>query len=134
MQANDVRALRQCAVPTAAVGVVCAVIGILADGAKGGIGALLALAMVTVFFAIDYYVFARVGKDFPMALMPVALGTYLVKIIVLAVLSASFRDTTAFNGRVFGFTAIVCILVWSACQVRVWVKTKAFYVDPVGKL
>jgi ATP synthase protein I len=65
MQAEDVRALRQSAVPTAA--------GRLRRdrgrrrrfGIKGALGALLALAVVTAFFAISHVVVGRVAKNNP---------------------------------------------------------------------
>ena len=45
MQAEDVRALRQSAVPTAVAGLVCMGIGAAVAGGKGALGALLALAV-----------------------------------------------------------------------------------------
>ncbi len=133
MQADDVRALRQSAVPTAAVGVLCAVVAGIAAGGKGVLGAALALAMVTLFFLISTVVVGRAARVSPQTMMVTALGTYLVKILILAVVTAQFRDTTLFNGRAFGFTAIACVLCWSGTQVRSWMKAKTFYVEP-GKL
>jgi ATP synthase protein I len=130
MQADDVRALRQSAVPTAAVGVLCAIVGSLVGGEKGALGAVLALAMVTVFFAISSYVVGRAARVSPQSMMIVALSTYMVKILALAVITAQFRDTTLFNGRVFGFTAIVCVLTWCGTQVRALVNSKILYVEP----
>ena len=130
MQADDVRALRRSAVPTAAVGVVCAVVAGVAAGGKGVLGAALALLMVTVFFAIDFVVLGRAARKNPQTLMGVALGSYLIKFLTLAVLSATFKDTTLFNGKAFGFTAIVLVLCWSATQVYTWMKAKTFYVEP----
>ena len=40
--------------------------------------------------------------------------TYLVKIVLLAVVVSSLSGTTAFSTRTLGFVAIGCILVWSA--------------------
>jgi ATP synthase protein I len=133
MQADDVRALRQCAVPTAAVGALCAVVAGIAAGGKGVLGAVLALAMVTLFFLISTVVVGRAARVSPQSMMITALATYLVKILILAVVTAQFRDTTLFNPRAFGFTAIACVLCWSGAQVRTWMKAKTFYVEP-GKL
>lgn len=130
MQADDVRTLRRSAVPTAAVGAVCATVAGLAAGGKGVLGAALALLVVTLFFAIDFVVLGRAARNRPQSLMAVAMGSYLVKFLVLAVLSAEFKDTTLFNGKAFGFTAIVCVLCWSATQVYTWMKAKTFYVEP----
>lgn len=130
MQADDVRALRRSAVPTAAVGVLCGVVAGLAAGGKGVLGAALALLVVTIFFAIDYVVLGRAARISPQTLMATALGSYLGKVVIFAVLSAMFVNTTLFNGRAFGFTAVVCVLCWSATQVYTWMKAKTFYVEP----
>lgn len=130
MQADDARALRRSAVPTAAVGVLCGVVAGIAAGGKGVLGAALALLVVTLFFAIDYVVLGRAARNNPQTLMGVALGSYLVKFLALAVLSATFKDTTLFNGKAFGFTAIVCVICWSATQAYTWMKSKTFYVEP----
>ena len=37
---------------------------------------------------------------------------------------------TAFSGRALGFTALGCILVWSAAQVITAMKVKMLYVEP----
>ena len=132
MQAEDVRTLRQSAVPTAVVGVLCAVAAELVAGSKGVLGAVFALAVVTVFFMISSFVLNRAAKAGPQAMMIAAMSSYLIKIVLLAVLTAQFRDTTLFNGRAFGLTAIACVLAWCATQVRVMVKSKILYVDPTA--
>jgi ATP synthase protein I len=144
MQADDVRVLRHSAVPTAAVGVLCGVVGALVSGGKGVLGAALAVLVVTVFFMISTIVVGRAARISAQRMMVTALVTYLVKVIALAVITAQFVGTTLFNGRVFGFTAIACVLTWCASQVHMWMRTKMFYVepasqspvvrDPVGKL
>ena len=130
MQAEDVRALRQSAVPTAVVGLVAIGIGAAVSGIKGALGALLALAVVTAFFAVSAYVVGRAAKISPQAMMIAALSSYMVKIIALAVLLSAFQGTTLFNGQVFGFSAIALVLVWSGMQVRTMVKSKILYVEP----
>ena len=65
--------------------------------------------------------------------MVTAMITYLVKILVLLFLVGQFQDSTAFNPRVFGLTAIVCILVYSAAQVIWSMRLKMLYVKPDGE-
>jgi ATP synthase protein I len=133
MQADDVRALRRSAVPTAVLGVLCALVSALTAGGKGALGAALALVVVTLFFTVSTVVLSRAARVSPQTMMATALVTYLVKILLLAVLTANFKDTTLFNARAFGLTAIACVLCWSATQVYSWMKAKTFYVEP-GKL
>jgi ATP synthase protein I len=130
MQAEDVRALRQSAVPTAMAGAVCTIVGAIVAGGKGALGAALALLVVGLFFSISFYAVNRAAKVNPSLMMGVALGTYMVKIVVLAVLVATFSDTTLFDGRVFGFSAIALVLVWTGMQVRTMMTSKMLYVEP----
>jgi len=62
--------------------------------------------------------------------MLAAIITYLVKIVALAVVVSALNGTTAFSTRTLGFTAIGCILVWSATQVITTIKLKMLYVEP----
>jgi ATP synthase protein I len=106
--------------------------GIL-GGAKGLVGAALGVALVAVFFALSVLAVGRAARVSPQAMMVAALTTFFVKIIVLLFLVARFGTTTAFNGRLFGLTAIVCILVWSGAQVMWSLRLKVPYVEPDGE-
>jgi ATP synthase protein I len=99
-------------------------------GTKGLIGALVGVAIVTVFFGISVVVVGWAARVSPQAMMVAALVTYLVKIVALAVVVSSLNGTTAFSTRTLGFTAIGCILVWSAAQVITAIKIKMLYVEP----
>jgi len=99
-------------------------------GVKGLIGALIGVAIVTAFFGISVLVVGRAARKSPQAMMVAALVTYLVKIVALAVVVSSLNGTTAFSTRTLGFTAIGCILVWSATQVITTIKLKMLYVEP----
>jgi hypothetical protein len=46
---------------------------------------------------------------------------------------SSLEGTTAFSTRTLGFTAIGCILLWSAAQVIAAVRVKMLYVEPDAK-
>jgi ATP synthase protein I len=99
-------------------------------GVKGLIGALVGVAIVTVFFGISVLVVGRAARVSPQAMMIAAMVTYLVKIISLAVIVSNMNGTTAFSTRALGFVAIGCILVWSAAQVITAIKVKMLYVEP----
>lgn len=116
--------------PLAAVMVaVCAGVG----GMKGLIGALLGVALVIVFFGISILAVGRAARISQQAMMITALGTFLVKIVVLAVLVDRLAGTSVFNSKLFGFTAIVCIIAWSMSQAITGAKIKMLYVEPDGK-
>jgi ATP synthase protein I len=99
-------------------------------GVKGLIGALIGVAIVIVFFGISVVVVGRAARISPPAMMLAAIITYLVKIVALAIVLSALNGTTAFSTRALGFTAIGCILVWSATQVITTVKLKMLYVEP----
>jgi ATP synthase protein I len=114
----------------AAVAVVlCAALG----GSKGAYGALIGVGVVTAFFAISIIVVGRAARVNPMAMMIAALGTFLGKIIAFMIVLALLRHSTAFNGKMLGFTALACILAWSASQVITSMKLNMLYVEPDGK-
>ena len=120
----------------ALTGVVAAVmVGLCAGlgGAKGVYGALVGVAIVTAFFGISVLVVGRAAKISPHVMMATAMITYIVKIIAFAVVMVLLGKSTAFSGRMLGFTAIACILAWSASQVITTMRLKLLYVDPDGK-
>jgi ATP synthase protein I len=108
---------------------ICAALG----GAKGAYGALIGVAIVTVFFGISILVVGRAARISPAAMMVAALATFVVKIIAFMIALIALGHSTAFNGRMLGFTALTCILAWSAAQIVVSMRLKLLYVEPDGK-
>ena len=106
--------------------VICAVLG----GAKGSYGALIGVGVVAAFFGISIVAVGKAAKVSPMAMMVTALASYLVKVIAFAIVLGLLRHSTAFNGRMLGFTAFACILTWCAAQIVTMMRTKALYVTP----
>jgi len=133
MLAHYARIVRRSVVVTAvAAAIMLAVCG-LVGGAKGLIGGLAAIGIVTLFFGISIVAVGRAAKVSPHLMMLTALGTYLLKIMVLLILVGAFQDTTAFSPRLFGLTAIVCVLVYCAAQVGWSMRLKTPYVEPDGQ-
>ena len=99
-------------------------------GVKGLYGALIGVAIVTAFFGISVLVVGRAARISPQAMMVAAIATYLVKIVALAIVVTALHGMTAFSDRALGFTALGCILVWSAAQVITAAKVKMLYVEP----
>jgi ATP synthase protein I len=133
MMAAYSRVVRRSAVITTAVAAlmvgICAEIG----GVKGVYGALVGVGVVTVFFGISVLAVGRAAKVNPQVMMATAMGTYIVKIIAFMVVMVLLGKSTAFNGKLLGFTALVCILTWCAAQVVNTMKLKMLYVDPDPK-
>jgi ATP synthase protein I len=133
MLASYATVVRRAAVPTALAAVLMVALSAGLVGTKGLIGALIGVAVVVVFFGISIVVVGWAARISPPAMMIAALTSFLVKIVALAVVVSSLDGTTAFSTRALGFTAIACVLVWSAAQVIVAMRVRMLYVEPDGK-
>ena len=125
--------LRRSALATAPVAAAMIVLSGIVGGGKGLIGALLGVGLVIIFFGIDALALNWASRRSPQVMMVTAISTYLVKILVLLVLVAKYSGTTAFNGKLFGFTVIVCVLAWTTAQVLISARLKVPYVEPDGQ-
>jgi ATP synthase protein I len=130
MQANDVRVLKSAAIPTALVGLLAVVVALLVAGGEGALGAVIGTLLVGVFFSISVVAVSYAARISPQMMAIAAMGSYLVKIVVIMIVLVSFRDTTAWNTQAFAWAVVVCTLVWTGFEVRAFMKTKLLYVDP----
>jgi ATP synthase protein I len=121
--------LRRSALLTAPVALLMIVLGGVLGGSKGLLGALIGVGLVIVFFGISVLVVGRASKVSPQAMMAAAVGTFVVKILVLIILLSALQDSTAFNGKWFGLTVIVCVIAYSAAQMVSAMRLKMLYVD-----
>jgi ATP synthase protein I len=130
MMATYSRVVRRCAALTSVVAAVCVAVCAALGGAKGLYGALIGVTIVTAFFGISVLVVGRAAKISPHVMMAAALISYVVKIIGFAIAMIALGKSTAFDGRMLGSTALICILAWSAAEVVVAIKLRVLYVDP----
>ena len=130
MLAKYATIVRRAGALTAVAAAIMVAVSTALGGVKGLYGALIGVAIVTVFFGISVLVVGRAARVSPQAMMVAAMVTYVVKIVLLAVVVSSLNGTTAFSTRTLGFVAIGCILVWSATQVITTMKLKMLYVEP----
>lgn len=129
MLANDARILTRSAVATAIAGVILVIVGAVLVGAKGALGATFAVLLVAAFFTFSVVAVSVARRWGGTAMMATALGTFLVKLLAVAILVTSLRDTSLFDTRYFGVTAIICILVWSGGQIAALARRMP-YVEP----
>ena len=116
-------------VVAAAAVVICA----LMSGSKGAYSALVGVGVVAIFFAISLFVVGHFARVNPMAMMVAALGSFVFKIVAFAIVLVAIGHSTAFNGRSLGFTALACILAWSAAQAVAAMRMQTLYVEPDGQ-
>ncbi|MEU2617590.1 hypothetical protein ABZ642_05390 [Streptomyces sp. NPDC007157] len=130
MPSNDARILAQAAVPTAAVGVLAAVVSGVVAGGKGAIGAVVATVLVTLFMGVGLYVLQRTAKSMPQLFQMMGLMLYAAQLLLMVVFMAAFKNTTLFNPRAFALVLVVATLTWIAAQTRAHMKAKILYVEP----
>jgi ATP synthase protein I len=124
---------RRSALVTAVAAVIMVVLSAAVGGAKGLLGALVGVGLVVVFFGISAIAMSWAARKSPQVTMVTAVSTYLVKILALFFLVIRYSGTTAFNGKLFGFTVVVCVIVWTTAQALVSARLKVPYVEPDGK-
>lgn len=132
MMATYSRVVRRSAALTAVVAAVCVAVCAALGGAKGLYGALIGVAIVTAFFGISVLVVGWAARISPHVMMAAALGSYIVKFIGFAIVMVALGRSTAFSGRMLGFTALICILAWGAAEVVNTIRLRVPYVDPDG--
>jgi ATP synthase protein I len=119
-------------VVTAVAALVMVVLSAIAGGGKGLVGAVLGVGLVIVFFGISAAAMSWAARKSPQVTMVTAISTYLVKILALLFLVVRYSGTTAFNGKLFGLTVVVCVVVWTTTQALVSARLKVPYVEPEG--
>ncbi len=125
--------LRRSALVTAIPALVMVVLGGALGGGKGLAGALLGVGLVIVFFGISAAAMSWASRKSPQVTMVTAASTYLIKILVLFFFVIRYSGTTAFNGKIFGVTVVVCVVVWTSAQALVSARLKVPYVELDGK-
>jgi hypothetical protein len=115
--------------------VAAAVTGLVA-GWPDAVGVLLGAVVVTLFFCISGLVVAWAGRIDDTFTLPAALGTFLVKAIVLFAILSALPEDGWLDRLTFAWTVIVGALAWSGIQLR-WVWTRQLYYvrppDPPGR-
>lgn len=130
MQSNDVRMLLNCAVPTAAGGIVAVAVSAVLAGGKGAFGAVFGTFVVLAFMSIGLVVLQRTARSLPHLFQMMGLLLYTTQILLLAVVLAVFKNTTLFTPRAFAFSLLGTTLIWIAAQARAHMKSKILYVEP----
>jgi ATP synthase protein I len=133
MLASYALIVRRSAAVTAAVAAVMVAVSAAVAGGKGVLGAVLGTALVAVFFAISVLAVGAAARVSAQAMMITAIGTYVVKILALVFFVSRYASTTAFSPRMFGLTALACILAWTFAQVAWSMRLRVQYVEPEGK-
>ena len=113
--------------PVAAVGALVA--GLLA-GWGAAVSVLVGAVVVAGFFCVSGAVIAFAGRAGDAFTLPAALGTFVIKVAVIAAVLQALPDDGWLDLRVLGWTVVAGALFWSVVQGR-WVWTRqVYYVTP----
>jgi hypothetical protein len=126
----DLSFLRVGALVTAGLTVVAAPLAGLLGGWDDAVAVLLGAAVVTAFFALSGLVIAWAGRHGDAFTLPAAMGSFLVKIVVLAMVLQALPAEGWLDRRTFAWVVVAGALLWSVVQQR-WVWTRRlYYVQP----
>ena len=92
MLSNDARILRGAALPAVPVGIVAAVLSAVLAGSKGLIGAVVAIAVVAVFFGLGFWALMRLTQNKPQLVMMAGLLVYAVQMLLIGVFIVAFKN------------------------------------------
>jgi len=91
---------------------------------------LVGAAVVTAFFTVSGLVVTWAGRVHDSYTLPAAMGTFLVKMLLLVAVLQALPTDGWVDRRVLGWTVVVGAVLWSVVQARwVWVKP-IYYVTP----
>jgi ATP synthase protein I len=126
----DLSFLRVGSLATAAATAVAAPTAGILGGWGSAVAVLVGAATVVGFFVVSGVVIAWAGGIDDALALPAALGTFLVKLLVLFALLGSLPEDGWLDRLVLAWTVIAGTLLWSGVQMR-WVWTRqVFYVPP----
>jgi len=118
------------AISTAVVGLIAVILGGVLRGSHGVVGAVTGALIVLVFFVAGQLILDAVMRRNPTVAMTVAMLLYLVKIGFLFILLLAFKNTTAFDTKVFALTILTCTVTWTVAEVWAFGSAKVLYVEP----
>jgi hypothetical protein len=128
----DISFLRVGALVTSGATVVAAPIAGLLGGWGSAAGVVAGAVVVTAFFCVSGFVIARAGRIDDSLTLPAALGTFIVKLLVLVAVLGFIPEDGWLDRRALAWTVIAAALLWSVVQAR-WVWTRQlFYVTPTA--
>jgi asparagine N-glycosylation enzyme membrane subunit Stt3 len=126
----DLSFLRVGALVTAALTALAAPVAGLLGGWDDALAVLVGAAVVAAFFVVSGLVIAWAGRHGEAFTLPAALGSFLVKILVLALVLQSLPADGWVDRRTLAWTVVAGALLWSVVQQR-WVWTRRlYYVTP----
>lgn len=125
----DISFLRPGVLVTAVATAVAAPVAGVVGGWGSAVAVLAGAVTVAAFFCVSAVVIAWAGRIDDSLALPAALGTFLVKALVLFAVLGGVPADGWLDRLTLAWTVIAAALLWSAVQMR-WVWTRQLYYAP----
>ncbi|WP_322754952.1 hypothetical protein [Frankia sp. Cas3] len=99
-------------------------------GVAGVVAVVLGLCLVGFFFAASKVAVSVVAQRARALVLPAALGTYLVKIIILGTLLVHLEGSTSIDLAAFAWAIFVGVFGWLGAELWVATHTRVPFYDP----
>lgn len=110
--------------PAVATVVIGVIVSTVLSGVPGLLGSLVGGAIAFVSSLVTLFMMRKSAALDPFAVMAVALGGYILKVMVLFGVMTALKGVDAFNRYALAFTTLAVILVWAAAEFLAFRKTK----------
>lgn len=108
-----------------------ALVGGLYAGPAGVVAGLVAIAVVALSFIVSTLAVAAADKRDPALVLPVGLGTYAAKVVVLGVAAFSIAGGNAAWNPVAGWSVVAATITWTVAHaVWFWRTPRPYVVFP----
>jgi ATP synthase protein I len=105
-------------------------IALAAGGGKAAAGVGIGLGMVALFFTISKVVLALVARHAREFLLPAALGTYIMKVVILGILLFTIGDTNVIDALALAWAVFTGVFGWVGAELWVATHTRVPFYDP----
>lgn len=110
--------------PTLLAIAVTAIVFGIALSWDGGLSALIAGLIVWLLSAVSILLIASIWKNYRHLAIPLAMGAFVAKIVVLGVLLTVVPQPVWLHPTAAAIGALVSIVVWQAAEVLVFIRTR----------
>lgn len=127
----DISHLRTGAAVTGALAVVGVPLGWVARGPAGALWVAIGLLIVAAFFTVSTLAVAWAGRRSDSLTLPVALATYVGKILILGAIMLAVRGRTWLEPEALGWAVFAGTVGWTVAHARrVWTSPMYYVTEP----
>ena len=124
---NESALLKGALRPTLIVGAVAIIISTFVQGRSGFTGALLAQAVVFIYFVVHIFI-SKISRNLdPMSTMALAMFSYFAKVMVMGAflfVLTKFTSRDVIDRTSFGVTALVLTAAWLGGEIKSYLSLK----------